>query len=91
MTTHYIRRDGNRVIERGNGATPEWLAERNKLFPGQYLTDDGTTALTPPVPPPPPVLVPNDYPSVEELTDAFLKFADGDRSGLNAIRARRAK
>jgi len=83
-----IRVVSGRVTERHERIAPEHVAELIARAPGEYRVDEDNTPLTPlPAPVlPPPVL--NNFPGIEELTDAILRFADGDRSGLNAIRAR---
>lgn len=92
MSVAFIRKlaDG-RVVEKGTAQDEASFAELQQRAPGEYRLDLGDTPLSPIPAPALPIPTLSTAPSIEELTDALLKFADGDRSGLNAIRARRAK
>ncbi len=92
MRVNYIRKlaDGT-VTEKGSCPEESWEALK-KMAPKEYKLDDGNTQLSPIKPSvlPAPVVDPNMV-TVEELTDAVLKFADGDRSALSAIALRRKR
>ena len=87
----YIRRSGGKVIEKGTARSWDAMALLRERHPGEYFEDDGSTELTPVQPAVRPLPIPTNYPSVEELTDAFLKHLDGDVSAFAAIRARLKK
>lgn len=82
---YFIRRVGGRVVERGNAREDDYLLlKKGKTG---YALDDGTTPLDLPPPIVFPEPEPTGYPTIEKLTDAVLKLADGDRGPLDAIKA----
>ena len=88
----FIRKlaDG-RVVEKGSCPPGSW-EELKSRQPGEYFIDPrGDTPLSPIPAPALPQPKQNNYPSVEELTDALLKHLDGDVSAFAAIRARLKK
>jgi hypothetical protein len=93
MSVAFIRKlaDG-RVVEKGTAQDEASFAELQQRAPGEYRIDLGDTPLSPiPAPVLPPQPQRNNYPSVEELTDALLKHLDGDVSAFTAIRAKLKK
>jgi len=89
MTTEVIRVVGGRVVERHENVAAEALDELLARAPDEFRIDLRNTPLSPNPQPVLPTVQPNGYPSIEELTDAVIAFADGDEAALNAIRARR--
>jgi hypothetical protein len=83
---NFIRVVDGKVDRKGN-APAEDFYEMKRQDP-RYRLDDGRPLAPLPVPKlpePAPVTVP----SLEELTDAIIKFAAGDGSGIDAIKAKR--
>jgi len=92
MSIRFVRRDSQGVLI-GTGTTTDAVgfAHMQMTRPGEFfaLSDAEPTPTVPSIPKPvlpqPPR---NNYPSVEELTDALLKHLDGDVSAFAAIRAK---
>jgi hypothetical protein len=85
-----VDQDG-RVTARGSVPSPEdFIALKAGGFPGEYVLGD-----RPPEPPPrvelPVPVLDLDVVSVEELADAVIKLAAGDKSAVDGIAAKRRR
>jgi hypothetical protein len=81
----FIRKENGRIVEKGEVPAADFeLMKKRK--PG-YEIDTKNTPLTPLDPVVVPEVEPTGYPSLEQLTDAVLKLADGDRKPIDNIKA----